>query len=188
MDTSFQSPVQKKDKSKINCSGYNESNNKVDKISDSNEQVDTSSRSITYSVKQVDPSSDPTVDTHITDRIKKLITILITFDPVVIKQDLVMSVRETSREGLSKVILIRIHTIKSKNIIADTAYDSAQVDRIVWNPSRDMHMTPRVNIEVFSPRCGSKSSFTKWSKNIKPLNNYVDGSAAQENKSTCFCI
>ena len=47
MDTSFQSPAQKKDISTINDSGYNKSNNQVDKISDSKEQVDTSSRSNT---------------------------------------------------------------------------------------------------------------------------------------------
>ena len=50
MDTSFQSPVKKKDISTINNSGYNESNDQVDKISDSKEQVDTSSRSNTDSV------------------------------------------------------------------------------------------------------------------------------------------
>ena len=43
MDTSFQSPVQKKDISTINDSGYNKSNNQVYKISDSKEQGDMSS-------------------------------------------------------------------------------------------------------------------------------------------------
>ena len=84
MDTLFQSPVQKKDISTINDYGYNESNDHVDKISDSKEQVDTSSRSNTYSVKQVDPSSNPRVDTHITYGIQKLSVRPITFEPVVI--------------------------------------------------------------------------------------------------------
>ena len=44
MDTSFQSPVQKKDISIINNSGYYESDDQVNKISDSKEQVDASSR------------------------------------------------------------------------------------------------------------------------------------------------
>ena len=49
MDNLFQSPVQKKDISTIINSGYNESNYQVYKISDSEEQVDTSSRSRTDS-------------------------------------------------------------------------------------------------------------------------------------------
>ena len=44
MDTSFQSPVQNKDISTINDSGYNEPDYQVGKISDSKEQVDASSR------------------------------------------------------------------------------------------------------------------------------------------------
>ena len=82
MDTSFQSHVQKKDISTINDSVYNKSNDQVDTISDSKEQVD--------------PSSDPRVDTHITDGIQKLSIRPITFEPVVIRQDLVTSVQETS--------------------------------------------------------------------------------------------
>ena len=49
-------------------------------------------------------------------------------------------------------------------------------------------MTPRVNVEVFSPSCSSNSSFEKWSRNIEPLNTAVDGSPAQESNSTSFCI
>ena len=49
MDTSFQSPEQKKDISKINDSGYNESDDQVHNISDFKEQVDPISRSSTYS-------------------------------------------------------------------------------------------------------------------------------------------
>ena len=97
MDTSFQSPVQKKNISVINDSGYNESNDQVYKVSDSKEQVDTSSRSNTDSAEQVDPSIYPRVDIHITDGIQKLLIgqIPVSFEPVVIGQDLVMSVRET---------------------------------------------------------------------------------------------
>ena len=94
MNTSFQSPVQKKYTSTINYSGYNESNNQVDKISDSMEQVYTSSMSRTDSVKKVDPKSDPKIDpssdprvaTHITNVIQKLLIsqIPVSFDPVVI--------------------------------------------------------------------------------------------------------
>ena len=81
MDASFQSPMQKKDISIINDSGYYESENQVDKISDSKEHVDATSRSSTYSVEQVDPksdtnsdpSSDPTVATHITNGYSKII-------------------------------------------------------------------------------------------------------------------
>ena len=57
MDTSYQSPIQKKYLSTINDSAYYESGNQVDTISDSKEQVD--------------PSSDLRVDTQINDRIQK---------------------------------------------------------------------------------------------------------------------
>ena len=49
MNTSFQSPVQKKYISIINYSGYNEPDNQVGKISDSKEDVDASIRSSTDS-------------------------------------------------------------------------------------------------------------------------------------------
>ena len=88
MDTSFQSPMQKKYISKINDSGYNKSNNQVDTISGSKEQVD--------------PNSDSRVDTHITNGIQKLSIRPIIFEPVVIGQDIITSVRETSRDGLSE--------------------------------------------------------------------------------------
>ena len=98
MDDSFHSTVQKKYIPTIKDSGYYESDNQVDKISDSEEQVDVSSRSSTDSAKQVDPkidpSSDPRVDTHITNGIQELLIIQIpvSFEPVVIGQDLVKSV------------------------------------------------------------------------------------------------
>ena len=70
MNTSFQSPVKKKDVSTINDSGYNEPDNQVGKISGSKEQVDTSITSITNSAKKVDPRRDPRVVTHITNGIQ----------------------------------------------------------------------------------------------------------------------
>ena len=77
MDTSFKSPVQKKDISTINDSGYYESDDQVNNIRDSKEQVDVSSRSSTNYAEQVDPKSDPSsnprVATHITNRIQKLL-------------------------------------------------------------------------------------------------------------------
>ena len=86
MDTSCQSPVQKKYISTINDSEYNESNYQVDRISDSKEQVDASSRSRTNSAEQVDPNSDPRVATHITNGIPKLLInqTPVSFEPVVI--------------------------------------------------------------------------------------------------------
>ena len=65
MDTLFQSPIQKKDISTINDSGYIESNDQVDTIRDSN--------------KHNDPSSNPRADTHITNRIQILPIRPITF-------------------------------------------------------------------------------------------------------------
>ena len=98
MDTLFQSPVQKKDTSTINDSGYNEPDNQVGMISYSNPQVDTSSRSSTNSPKQVDPSTYQRGDTHITNGIQKILItqISVSFEPIVIAQDLVTSVQELS--------------------------------------------------------------------------------------------
>ena len=132
MNTSFQSPIQKKDISTINNSGYNESNYQVDTISDSKEKID--------------PSSNPMVDTHITNKIQKLSIRPITFEPVFIGQELVMSVQETLRDGLSQESLKPLHTISSKEIVTDAACNSVQVDRIVRTPSRATHIIPGVNI------------------------------------------
>ena len=79
MDTSFQSPIQKKDILTINDSAYYESDDQVDTLSDPKEQVD--------------PSSYPRVDTHIMDVIQKLSIITITLKLFVIGQDLVTSVQ-----------------------------------------------------------------------------------------------
>ena len=102
MDTSFKSPVQKKDISTINDSGYNEPDDQLGKISDTKEQVDASSRLSINSTEQVDPSSDPRVYTHITNGIQKwlIIQIPLSFEPVVIREYLFTSVQEKLREGL----------------------------------------------------------------------------------------
>ena len=55
MNTSFQSPIQKKDISTISDYGYSESNDRVDTIS--------------YSKEKVDPSSNTRLDIHITNGI-----------------------------------------------------------------------------------------------------------------------
>ena len=48
-------------------------------------------------------------------------------------------------------------------------------------------MTPRVNVEVFSPSRGIHSSFVKRSSNIEPFNTSVDGYPDQERNLTSFC-
>ena len=85
-DTSFQSPIQKKDVSTINNSVYYGLYEQVDTISDSN--------------KQVDPSSNPKEDTKIIDRLRKLSVRPILFAPVVLEpsvsiQDLVTRFQKT---------------------------------------------------------------------------------------------
>ena len=100
-----------------------------------------------------------------------------------------MSAQETSREGLSLKSLKPLHTISVKEIVTETACNRAQVDRItVRTPSRYIQITPGVNVYVFSPSRGSNSSFSKWLRNIEPLNTFIDGSAAQERNSNCLCI
>ena len=175
MDTSYQSHIQKKDISTINDSIYFELDDQVDTIFDSKEQVD--------------PNSDPRIDTHINDRIQKLSIRPITLKPVLIGQDLVTSARKTSRDGFSLNIFNPLHTISVKEIVTEMECNSSQVDRIsVRTPIKTIHNQPGVNVYCFSPRRGSNSSFTKWSRNIKPLNTFVDGSAAQESNSNCTCI
>ena len=69
-DDLYQSPMKKKDVSKINDSIYNESEEHVDTISDSS--------------KQVDPRNDPIKYTHIVDGVRTLSTGIGPLDPVVI--------------------------------------------------------------------------------------------------------
>ena len=140
-NTSFQSTIQKKDVSTINNSVYYKSDEQVDKISDSN--------------KQVDQRSDTKEDTHIIDRIFKLSVRPTLFKSAVIGQDLITSVRKTLCERLSPNSLI------VKEIITDAACDSAQVNRFAVQPG--------VNVDFFSPSRGSNSSFSKWLRYIKPL-------------------
>ena len=72
-----------------------------------------------------------------------------------------MSVRETSRDGLSLNILKTLHTISVKDMVTDAACNSAQVDRIsVQTPRWDIHRTPGVNVYVFSLICSSNSRGT----------------------------
>ena len=188
MDTSFQSPVQKKDISTIKYSGYNESDNQVDKISYSKEQVDASSRSGTDSDEQVDPSSDPRVDTHITNRIQRLFIsqIPVSLEPVVIGQDIFTSVQEISREDLPQESLKPLYTINSKDIVTGAARDSAQVESIFQTPSKAIHVKTRVNVEVFSPSRCSHSDFAKWLRNIDPFNTSIDVSLAQKRNWTSY--
>ena len=161
MDTSYKSPIQKKDIPTINNSAYYESEDQVDTISDTKEQVD--------------PRSNPRLDTHITTGIQKLSIRPITIEPVIVGHDLVTSVLETSRDGLLLKSLKSIHKISVKEIFTDTACSSVQVDKIaVRTPSRAIHRTPGVNVDVFIPIRGSNSSFAKWPRNIEPLNTSVD--------------
>ena len=159
---------------KINDSGYNESNDQVDTISDSK--------------KQVDPSSDPRIDTHITNGIQKLSIRAITFKPVLIRQDLVMSVQETFCDGLLGESLKLLHMISVNEVFTDTACNSAQIDRIVWTHNRAIHRTPAFNVEFFSPSRISNTSFAKWPSNTELLNTSIDGYAALERNLNCFCI
>ena len=69
-DTSFHSPMLKKNVSTIKNSVYYGSDDQVDTISDSN--------------RQVDPRSDPKAETHIFDRVRKL-SIRQVFKPFVIR-------------------------------------------------------------------------------------------------------
>ena len=59
-------------------------------------------------------------------------------------------------------------------------------DRNIWNPSR--FGTPGVNVEDFSPGCGSNSSFTKWSRNIDPLDTSIHRYTTQERNLDFLCI
>ena len=149
--------------------------------------------------KQVDPSRDQKEETHIIYRIRKLSVRQLFEQSVIIfiGQDLVTNVRENLRVELSLKILSPLNAIRSKAIVTGAACNSAEVDRNIRkictpddknisNPSRIG--TPGVNIEVFSSSCGSNSSFTKWSRNIKPLDTPVDRSTTQERNSDFSCI
>ena len=81
-----------------------------------------------------------------------------------------------------------LQRISSKEIFTGAARDSAQVDRIFRTPCRDVHMTPRFNVEVFSPSHYSRSRFAKLSRDIDPFNTSIDIYLAQERNSTSFYI
>ena len=114
-NTSFQSPIQNKDESTINNSVYYDSDEQVDTISDSHEQVD--------------PRSDPKADTHIFDRIRKLSVGI--FDPAVIivtGKDLIKNVLDNPRVEISINSLSPPNTNTSKAIVIDLACKSIEVD------------------------------------------------------------
>ena len=148
-------------------------------------KVDT----IRDSKKQVDTSSDPKKETHIIDRIRKLSIRPILFEPAiigVIGQDLVMNVQKNLHMEISLEILSPLNTISSKDIVTGTVRNSAQVDRNIHNPSKVGN--PEFNVDVFSPICGSNFSFTIWSRNIEPLDTFIDGFSTQERNSDFSCI
>ena len=180
-DTSFQSLIQNKYVSKINNSVYYDSDEQVDMISNSN--------------KPVDPSSNPNIETHIINKIRKLSVRPILFNPSaigVIGQDLVTNVRENSRVELSLKSLSPLNAMSSKEVVTGAACNIAQVDRNIRKNCKPVDMsisnpsrvgTPEVNIYAFSKIRGSISIFTKWSRNIETLYTSVDGSTTQENNS-----
>ena len=176
-NTSFQSPIQKKDVSTIKDYVYYESDEQVYTISDSN--------------KQVDPRIDPMAETHIVDRFLKLSVGVGLFKPAVIGviiKYLVTNFQENSRMELSINRLSPLNTDTSKAIVISLEYKSAGVDRntlsctpsdrTIWNHSRIG--TPGVNKGVFSPTRGKIFSFAKWTGNIEPLDTSVHRFATQE--------
>ena len=87
-------------------------------------ELDDHLETINDSKKQVDPSSNPKEDTHIIDWIRKLSVRTILFNPAVIGQDFITSVRETSRDGFSLKSFSPLNTISSKEIVTGAACNS----------------------------------------------------------------
>ena len=176
-DTSFKSPIQKKDFTIINDSVYYDSDEQVDTISDSN--------------KHVDPNSDPMVESHIVDRVRKLSVGVGIFEPAVIGggigNDLVTNVLENLRMELSLNSLSLLNKNTSKVFVIVSEWKSVGVDRNILSCTPpDMKIrnhskigAPGVNRGVFIPSRGKTSSFSKWTGNIEPLDTSVHGSATQ---------
>ena len=154
--TSFHYPIQKKYVTTINDYVYYELDQQVDTISDSN--------------KQVDPRSNPKVETHIIDRVRKLSVGVGIFEPAVIGvigNDLVTNVLENLRVELSVNILSPLNTNMSKVFVVCSACKSVEADRNTLNctpPDRTIRNhsrigTPGGNEGVFSPSHGKTSSF-----------------------------
>ena len=115
-DTSFQSPIQKKDVSTINDSVYYDLDEHADTISDSN--------------KHVDPRNYLESETHIVNRIRKLSFRLL--KPAVFRvigKGLIKNVLENSHVEISLNSLSPLNTNTSKAIVTDSACKSAEVDR-----------------------------------------------------------
>ena len=149
--------------------------------------------------KHVGPSIDPKGETHIIDRIRKLLVRNL-FNQAVIKvigQDLVMNVQENLHVELSLKSFSILNMISSKAIVTGVTCNSAQVDRNIWknctpddrniqNPSRVD--TLGVNVDLFSPTRGSNYILTKYSRNIEPLDTSIHGYETQERNLDFSCI
>ena len=108
---------------------------------------------ILFNKKQVDTSSNPKEETHIIDRIRKSSVRPILFEPAGIRdirQDLVTNVQENSRVELSLKSLSPLNVISSKEIVIDTACNSAQIDRKIRKVVRWLIGT--FGIPVWYPR------------------------------------
>ena len=159
------------------------------------EQVDT----ISDSKKQVYPRSDPMAETHIVDRVRKLLVGVGLFEPAVIGfigKYLVTNTQENLVVELSLNSLSPLNTNTSKAIVIRPSCKRAGVDSNTLSCTPpDMMIrnhssigTPGVNEGVLSPSRGKISSFAKWTGNIDPLDTSVHKSATQERNSGFLSI
>ena len=151
-DDLYQSPMKNKDVSTINDSVYNESDEKVDMISDSR--------------KQIDQRNDPIKETHIVEVVSTLSIGVGLLEPDIIRiisqdiTDLVTHVLTNKSEQLSMKILSPLNTKQSKMFVIGLQCESVGFNRNIVCMSIDSRNSVRnhsrigpqgVNKDIFSP-------------------------------------
>ena len=192
-DTSFQSPILKKDVPTINDYVYYKSDEHVDTISDSS--------------KQVDAKNDPIKETHIVDGISKLSIGVGSLEPAVIEIigqgstplsiNLVTNVLTNSSEQLFMTNLSPLNAFQSKEFVIGLQDESVGGNSNIICTSRDSRNirvnhsrigTPGVNKDFFCPRSDTTSKLLSCTRNIEKFNTHICGSATQERNLESSCI
>ena len=202
-NTSYQSPILKKDVLTINYSVYYELDEHVNTISDSS--------------KQVHARNDPIKETHIVNRVHNLSvgvgsielaviiiviirqgsTQFITNRDTNIGTNLVMHVLTNSSEQSFNTNLTRLNTFQSEVFVIGSQDKSVERNRKIICTSRDIRNirgdnsrigTPGVNKEVWSPRSDTTSNVLSCMENVEKFDTLVHGSTTQERNLESSCI
>ena len=176
----YQSPMKKKDVSKINDSVYNDLDEHVDTTSDSR--------------KQVDARNYPIKETHIVNGVSTLSTEFGSLDPDFIgiigqvSTDLVTHVLTNSSKQLSMTSSSPLNTFQSKVFVIGSQDESVGGNMNIICTFRDSRnstgnhsriRTPGVNKDIFSPISDTTSNLLSCTVSIEKFDTHVHRSATQ---------